>query len=139
MPDGMHLEPPHLLVSVYSDQPEVETFARLCDVAQGSGCVPSNVVDVAPSNLDFELLSDLGGSREIVNPSPARYARLIAGKESDLRVLRAGFKHRKFGVAVVEYLQKTGPGSHPISLSVSAEAFGIPESLWSSAQRRSAY
>jgi len=139
MPDDMYLEPPHLTVSIYSDQPEVETFARMCDVAQKFDCVPSNLVDVAPLNQDFELLSDLRGAREVMHPSTVQYARHIAGKEPELRALRAEFNHRKFGRVIVEYLQGIGPVAHPIGLSASAGSLGIPENLWSTGQRRSAY
>lgn len=138
MPE-MRLQPPHLTVAVYSGQSEVETFAQMYDIARELGCVPLNVVEVAPMECDFELLSDLGIASKTLKPDSTRLGQLIAGQDPALRVLRAGCSHRKFGKVIIEYQQKTGPGAHPIGVSVAADSLGIPEQLWSASQKRSAY
>lgn len=132
-------DPPHLTIAVYSDGPEAQTFAAVHDAAQELGCRPLDLVEVAPANQEFELVSDLGSAREILSVSPTEYARLVAGQDPKARVLRAGAVHRKLGKVVIGYVQRTGPGLHPIAVSMSAEALGVPASLWSADQRRAAY
>jgi hypothetical protein len=136
----MYSEPPHLMVAVYADnQPDIDTFALTCDVVQELNCTPLGLIEVGPSDQEFELLSDLGTAREILKPSPARYVQIIAGQAPELRALRVAYRHRKFGKVIVEYQQRIGPGMHPICVSLSAGPLGIPESLWSASQRRSTY
>jgi hypothetical protein len=135
----LYVEPPHLTTAIYSDRPETETFARMCDVVLKLNCTPLGLLDVAPRDRDFELLSDLGAAREVRAVSPARRSQLIAGQDPELRVLRAGYAHRKFGKVVVEYIQRIGPGPHPIGVSVGSDSLGVPDSLWSASQRKAAY
>jgi hypothetical protein len=135
----LYPQPPHLSVAVYSDRPEAETFARMCDAARDLGCVSLNLVEVAPADLDFELVSDLGAAKEIRPVSPAEFTELVADPASATRLLRAGFSHRKYGKVVVEYVQRVGLGRHPIALTVASDSLGIPDSIWSGRQRKSAY
>lgn len=138
MPE-LYVEPPHLTTAIYSDRPETETFARMCDVVLELNCTPLGLLDVAPLDRDFELLSDLGAAREVREVSQVRCSQLIAGQDPELRVLRAGYAHRKFGRVVVEYIQRVGAGPHPIGISVGSGALGVPDSLWSASQRKAAY
>lgn len=135
----MYVEPPQLTVAVYSDQPEARTFSQVCGAAESMGCAPVGRIEVAPADREFELLSDLGVLRETLEPSPARYTQLIAGEITDQLVLRAAFSHQKYGKVIVEYQQKTGSGRHPVGLTVASGPLGIPDSMWTSSQRRSAY
>lgn len=131
--------PPHLTVSIYCERPELESFALMHDVASEFGCQPANVVEVAPVDQEFELVSDLGFAKELLKIDSRRYSQLIAGQNPGSRVLRAGLSSRKFGKVVVEYLQRLGPGRHPVAVSLDSDALGVPESLWSAKQRRAAY
>src|SRR5262245_38953176 len=135
----LYPDPPHLTAAVFSDRQEVATFAGMCEVAADAGALPLDLVEVGPPDREFELLSDLGAEREILAVSPARRARLVAGQDPKARALRAGFAHRRHGTIVVEYIQRMGPGPHPIGLSAHAGALGLPDSLWSGSRRRAAY
>src|SRR5215472_10852366 len=137
--NDLYVEPPHLSVAIYGNVPEHETFARLSSVLSEAGCSPEYLVEVAAADIDFEMVSALGGNRETITVDSARYDRLIDGLEPDLRVLRAGYSHRKYGDVVVGYETRKGPDAHPIGVSVSAGALGFPVSLWSAKQRREAY
>lgn len=135
----LYVEPPHLTIAVYSNLDERETFGHLCTVLPQLGCSPTYMVEVAAMMLDFDMVSDLGENRAILHTSPGRYDQLIAARESDVRVLRAGYSHRKYGDLVVEYEMEEGSDSHPIGVSLSAGDLGIPGSLWSAKQRSAAY
>jgi hypothetical protein len=89
----LYPDPPHLTVAIYSERPEVETFARMHDVALQLGCDPLNTIEISPADQEFELLSDLGTSKEILQVAPTRYAQLVAGEDHKVRVLRAGLVH----------------------------------------------
>lgn len=134
----MYVDPPHLTVAVYSTRPETTTFAMMCDVVRDLGSDPVNMVEVAPMDLDFELLSDLGDASMVEVVNPARRAQLVAGRDPSLRVIRARYSHRKFGKVIVHYGLRNGSGPHPIGATVSADALGFPEELWSARMRRSA-
>jgi hypothetical protein len=135
----MYIEPPQLTIAIYSNEPEATTFSRVCDVLPSLGCTLDGRVEVAPADQDFELLSDLGSLREVLAPRPTELADLIAGRATGRRALRTSFSHPKFGNAIVEYQQRTGVGRHPIGVSVGSGSLGIPDTLWTSSQRRSAY
>lgn len=135
----MYPDPPHLTVAVYSTQPEITTFAMMCDVVRDLGCNPVNMVEVAPIDRDFELLTDLGDAATVEVVDPARRAQLVAGQDPGLRVIRARYSHREFGKVIVHYELRNGSGPHPIGVTVSAGAQGYPEDLWSASMRRSAY
>lgn len=132
-------EAPHLSVAVYGDQPESETFAQACAVVQELGGAPLHVIEVAPADKDFELLSDLGDMRRTIEVDSPQYARLLAGCDPTARVLKAGHMHEKFGLTVVEYILRVGAGAHPIGISMGAEWLGIPDELWTDDQRQVAY
>lgn len=136
---ALYPEPPHLTVAIYCERAEIDVFAEMHQLAISFGCVPTNVVETAPIALDFEFVSDLGQASEVSTLDPNSYARLTSGRNAELRAVRAGFIHRKFGSVVVEYLQKAGPGFHPVGLSLNAQSLGIPDSSWSARQRKSAY
>lgn len=135
----MYLDPPHLSIAMYSDQPEVVTFSRVCEVMRELGCKPLNLVEVVPRDREFELLSDLADVREILTPNLAQCNQLIAGEDPKRRVLRAGFVRRKSDTVLVEYQYKTGADRHPVAISLASRSLGLPESLWSAGQRKSAY
>lgn len=135
----MYADPPHFTIAVYSADPEITTFARMCDVVRDLGCDPCNLLEVAPVNCDFELLSDLGDEMALEEVEPARRAQLVAGQDSSLRVIRARYHHREFGKVIVHYELRHGSGQHPIGATVSGGAFGFPAELWSASMRRSAY
>jgi hypothetical protein len=135
----LYVEPPQLTVAVYGNAPERETFAQLCSVLPAAGCSPDYLLEVAPADIDFEMISDLGANRDMITVDSGRYERLLAGQEPDLRVLQARYSHRKYGHAVVGYEMRKGTGAHPVGASVSAGALGFPDSLWSAKQRREAY
>lgn len=133
------LEPPHVSIAIYSALPEVEVFARLCHVALDLGCVASGRVEVAPRDLEFELLSDLGSEKTPMNARGRSWENLVDGSRSDIRVVRALFEHPKLKSVLVEYQQRTGPGRHPITISCNAGPLGIPDFLWARRDRKSAY
>lgn len=136
----LYPDPPHLIVSVYSDQPEVVTFAKVCEAAEDIGCSPLGVVEVAPLDREFELVTDLGGAAEVLaGQDPMRVQHIVAGKDPRLRAVKAAFSHHKFGKVVVEYVLSLAGDLHPIALTVSASSLGFPERLWTGRQRRSAY
>lgn len=139
MMSEIYPEPPHLTVAVYSSHSEADTFTQLCQTAHDMDCVPRNLVEVAPWSQDFEFVSDLGAAKETLNVSAARFEQLVAGLDPVVRTLRAAYSHRKFGTVVVEYIQRTGPGRHPIGLSLGSASLGIPDTLWSRSERQSAY
>jgi hypothetical protein len=135
----MYVDPPHLTVAVYSTDPEIATFAMMCDVVREFGSEPVNMVEVAPKDRDFELLADLGDAKTLEVVDPARRAQLVAGQDPGLRVIRARYSHRKYGKVIVHYELRNGSGPHPIGATVSAGAMGFPEELWSASMRRSVY
>jgi hypothetical protein len=135
----MYADPPHLTVAVYSAEPEITTFARMCDVVRDLGCDPRNLVEVAPVDRDFELLADLGDARMVQEVDPARLTQLVQGQDPSLRVIRAAYSHREFGKVIVRYVLREGSGPHPIGVTVSAGPYGLPEEMWSASMRRCAY
>lgn len=132
-------EPPHLIVALYCECPEGDTFRLLNDVIIELGGQPANAVEVAPADQEFELLSDLTGHKRILSVDSDLYGELIAGEDTKTRVLKAGFTNRQCGRLVVEYLQRVGPGRHPVAVSTGSGSLGIPDFLWTTAQRQNAY
>lgn len=118
----MYVNPPHLTVAVYSADPEIIAFARMCDVVRDLGYDPRNLVEVAPAALDFELLADLGDAMMVQEVNPARRAQLVQDQDPGLRVIRAAYYHREFGKVIVRYELRRGSGPHPIGVTVSAGA-----------------
>ncbi|WP_159037266.1 hypothetical protein [Streptomyces specialis] len=134
----MYLEPPHLLTAIYSHEPEMTTFQRVCEVVAGLECSLQDLVEVAPRCQQFELLSDLGGARKLRSPGLRNVRELIAGRHVGLRAVRVAYSHRDLGKVLVEYQWKKGAERHPISVSMAADVLGIPEILWSDRDRDSA-
>jgi hypothetical protein len=135
----LSIEPPQLTISVYSNQDERETFKQLCLMLSEFDCTPTFDIEIAPAALDFEMISDLGSSRKIIKVSSYRYDQLIRSLEPGLRALRAGYFHRKYGNVAVAYEMREGSDYHPVGVSVGAGDLGLPDSLWSAKQRRSAF
>src|SRR5262249_52879679 len=127
----LYVEPPHLTTAIYSDRPETETFARMCDVAIELNCTPLGLLDVPPLDRSCDLLSSLGDATRVREVSQVRCSQLIAGQDPELRVLRAGYAHRKLGRIIVEYIQRIGAAPHPTAISVGSDSLGVPDSLWS--------
>lgn len=121
----LYVEPPQLTVSIYSIQPEVETFAYVCDVVAAMEGVSLGLFEVAPPEVDFDSPSDLAGIRHVVEgcADPA------------MRVIGAGFKVKKYGLIAVEYWTRTNLDRHPIGATLSAGALGWPSELQSKQQR----
>ena len=135
---GLYPDPPHLTVAVYSRHPEERSFAAFCDLARQAGCRPTGRVEVAPWDVPFEYRSDLADIAAQLTLDPARLTTVLAGQDTARRAVRAGFIHRTHGIAVVEYLPAPAPDRHPIGLSVSAGALGIPEHLHARTDRSAA-
>ncbi|GAA3445499.1 hypothetical protein [Planomonospora venezuelensis] len=132
----LYCEPPHLTVGVYGRGPEADTFAALCSIMPEVGGSPVGTFEVAPIDLSFDLLSDLGTSRRVIKASGDRLRNLLAGEDADLRVVKAAFSHRAFGPVVVEYILKYGPDRHPVGVTTSAGTLGMPDWTWSKSDRR---
>ncbi|MFC4059657.1 hypothetical protein ACFOWE_15235 [Planomonospora corallina] len=132
----LYCEPPHLTVAMYGRGPEAVTFAALCSIMPEVGCSPVGALEVAPIGLPFDLLADLGASRRVVKASGDGLRALLAGEDADLRVVKAAFSHRTFGLVVVEYILKYGPDRHPVGVTTSAGALGMPDFTWSKSDRR---
>jgi len=132
----MYPEPPHQIIAVYRDDDEIATFAQLCAVVEASGCAPNGVLKVGPREQDFVSISDLGADVRTVSPSER--ARLIAGDDPALRVVKAGYAHPEFGTVVVEYLLGDPADRHPLAVSMGAGALGMPPERWAGDDRRAA-
>jgi hypothetical protein len=131
----LYLDPPHLIVAVYSDQPEEITFAQLGGLLLQRGCEPLNTAQVLPWESRFEYISDLAEVLEVVHLDPPEFARVVAGEDASRRPVRAGYTRRGVGTIVVEYLGASPSDRHPIAISMSSGALGFPPHLWSSQDR----
>jgi hypothetical protein len=134
----LYPEPPHLTIAVWSDQSEDVTFAKLCELVQRHGCVPLNRVQTVPRDRTFEWISDLADVMSEVDTDRAGFADLVVGADPARRPVRAGFSHKKFGTVLVEYLGAPAGERHPMAVSLGAGALGLPEQLWSRADRSAA-
>jgi len=138
MAKGFNLEPPHLSVEVYVDSPEEDTFSSLCEVVEQSGCRPNGLIEVVPWSEEFELRSDLATTSRSIEASDERFSGLIRRVEDLGRPVRARYMHKRFGRIVVEYMAGHAGERHPIAISTSAEALGMPDSLWGREEKTSA-
>jgi hypothetical protein len=98
-----------------------------------------DLVEVAPRGQRFELLSDLGDFRKLQSPGLARIGDLIAGRDENIRVVRAAYSHRDLGKVLVEYQWKRGADRHPVCVSTAADSLGLPHHIWTDDDREAAY
>lgn len=133
----LYPEPPHLSIAVYCDKREVETFTEVCGVAEFRlGAFPSGAVQVAPRDMPFEWTSDLAKVSQEIQTDPERARYLIEGLEIDQRVLKAGYRSKRVGTVVVEYMGAAPGDQHPIGITVSAaDSLGIPDFVQTRADR----
>ncbi|WP_370941918.1 hypothetical protein AB5J62_22690 [Amycolatopsis sp. cg5] len=134
----LYPDPPHLLVGLYDDSSETETFAAVCRVAGELGCEPAGHVAVVPTELDFDWISDLGAARDVRAVTTAGHTALCDGADPELRAIQARFSHRQLGTVVVEYLPKEAPDRHPVGIAMSAAVLGLPETIWTGSDRKAA-
>jgi hypothetical protein len=135
---ALYPEPPHLTIAVYPNGSEHQCFAALCRLVEEMGCAPSGPIELAPWGADFALRSDLAGRSAILDVKPDRFARIVAGEDSDGWAVRAGFQRKGGGLVLVEYLAAADRDRHPIAVSVAADGLGIPIELWRKPERVSA-
>ncbi|WP_280264342.1 hypothetical protein [Nocardia abscessus] len=128
-----YIDPPHLIISAYSVEPEERTFYAASRSVEGLGAVPGRAIEVAPSDVEFDWLSDLVGVKEVVVTDKS--AKSGIHSRPGMRVIRAEFELKRLGMLVLEYGAR-GPGDrHPIGIALSAGALGIPFHLLSKKQR----
>lgn len=135
--DDLYPEPPHLTIAVYSDIDEMRCFATMCEVAEAADCTPSGILEVAPWDVEFEDRSDLAGRLARLDGVPA-YRSTMTGDRSLGRPVRAGFRHRRHGIVVVEYLYARAGDRHPVAVSLGAGPLGLPIELWRKPERAAA-
>jgi hypothetical protein len=133
---SMYPDPPHLMIMVYSEEPEIGTFAALCAVAEQCGCEPTGLLQIAPRNQEFDLVADLGDAQERRTVSSPDHAKLIGGEDPALRVVKAEYSHPGFGIVIVEYLLRYDGDRHPIGVVTYAGPHGMPIELWTDDDRR---
>ncbi|MGW5191663.1 hypothetical protein ACWEOO_20610 [Kribbella sp. NPDC004138] len=136
--DALYPDPPHLTIAVWVAENEEVAFGRSCDVVDEFGCLPSGIVEVASRGQRFAMVQDLE-DRSVVQLSAADFESMVHGRNPVARSLKAGYRGRGLGTVVVEHLLGTEAETHPVAVSVSAGALGIPAGLWRSKDRRSAY
>lgn len=135
----MRIEPPELSIAVYSERDEVETFAHLHAAALSADCSVSGPLEVVLRDLEFELVSDLGDAKHLVDVDEPQRLQLVTGGDQDVRVLREGFVHKRHGTVLAEYMLRIGRGRHPLALNLAAAALGVPEWLWTVRERKRAF
>jgi len=55
---------------------------------------------------------------------------LIAGRDVEIRVVRASYSHPEFGHLILEYLLSDPGDRHPVAVATGAGALGLPTELW---------
>ncbi|MGW7351776.1 hypothetical protein [Streptomyces sp. NPDC054784] len=137
--EQLYPEPPHLTISLYSDEDETLTYAKICKALQNFDCTGLEILQVVRKNQLFESLSDLSGEIETINAQQVRWNTLTSGEDTELRVVKAGFWHRKLGKVVASYLAAPAMNRHPLEVFISADALGFPLHLLEKQQRAAAY
>ncbi|WP_344232102.1 hypothetical protein, partial [Kribbella hippodromi] len=112
-------------------------FGRACDVVGEVGCVPSGVVEVAPRGLRFGMLQDLE-ERSIVRLRREDFESVVHGGDPVSRSLKAGYRAKGLGTVIVEHLFGTAGETHPVAISLSAGALGLPDEIRKSKDRKAA-
>jgi hypothetical protein len=135
---ALYPEPPHLTIAVYPEAPESECFAVACGIVEQADCEPSGTVETAPWDMEFELRSDLAGRSSILDLPDDQFRSVVAGNDRSRRPVRAGYRGGPGAVVLVEYLAAPRNDRHPIAVSISAEALGIPTEMWGKQERTSA-
>jgi len=125
-------------VALYCDISEADVFARMGDLLVRNGCEPLGLVETVPWDREFEYVSDLAEVIDSAHLDRARFRRVVAGDDPARRPVRAGYTQRSTGTTVLEYLGAAPGDRHPVAVSVSAGALGIPPQLWSRADRAAA-
>ena len=136
--DALYPDPPHLTIAVWVAENEELTFGRACDTVGELGLVPSGVVEVAPRGRQFGMVQDLE-DRSTVLLGPVEFESMLHGGDPVSRSLKAGYRGGRLGAVVVEHLFGTDGEAHPVAVSVSADALGLPEELWKAKDRKAAY
>ena len=91
---------------------------------------------MAPRVEDFRLIADLGDVARIIEHDPKVARDLIFGRDAETRVVRAGYRHPRFGHVILEYLLNEPGDRHPVAVATSAEALGLPIELWTEDDHR---
>jgi hypothetical protein len=136
--DALYPEPPHLTIAVWVAEDEELAFGRACDVAGEFGCVPSDVVEIAPRGLRFAMLQDLE-ERSIVRLRREDFESVVHGGDPVSRSLKAGYRAKGLGTVIVEHLFGTEVETHPVAISLSADALGLPDEIRKPKDRKAAY
>lgn len=134
----MYPDPPHLMITVYAEQPEIDTFAAMCAVAGQHGCEPTGLVQTGPRDQEFDFVSELGDAQKLQKVASPERVRLISGEDPALRVVAAEYSHPEFGLVTVEYLLRHHGDRHPIAVTPSAGPLGLPPEIWSEDDQRGA-
>lgn len=132
----LYPEPPHLTIAVWTAEDDEQAFGRACDIAVEFGCTPSGVVELAPRGRPFAMLQDLA-DRSTVELTGAEFESAVHGGDPVSRPLKAGYRAK--GTVIVEHLYGTEVEAHPVAISLSAGALGLPQELWRSKDRKAAY
>ncbi|WP_134116852.1 hypothetical protein [Kribbella kalugense] len=77
--------------------------------------------------------------RSIVRLGGAEFESVVRGGDPVSRALKAGYRGKGLGTVIVEHLFGTEVETHPVAVSLSAGALGLPEGLWTLKDRKAAY
>jgi hypothetical protein len=130
--------PPHLMIAVWVAQDEEMAFGRACDVANEFGCVPSGVIEASPRGRSFRMVQDLE-DRWTARLGFGELDSMVHGRDPVSRSLKAGYRGKGLGTVIVEHLFGTEAETHPVAVSLSAGALGLPDELRKPKDRKAAY
>lgn len=131
---SLHPRAPHLAVSVWAPGPEVETFARMCAAVEAVGGRPTGLAQTAPRALRFVAPWSVEGEHGRTVELGERVGDLVAGRDEELRVLRAGYLVDD-EPWVVTYQLGAEDETHPVAAVRYADVLGVPEDDRDDAQR----
>ncbi|MEU8365110.1 hypothetical protein AB0C27_54765 [Nonomuraea sp. NPDC048882] len=131
-------EPPHLSFGLYSEHGERLLLSQVCAaIGSGAGGL-TGVIGVAPRDSQFELVSDLGADYyETEFPLP-HAAAVVSDADPELRAVRVGLRHELVGAMVAGYDWSDSGADHAVSVLAEAGPLGVPDEIWTGAERRRA-
>jgi hypothetical protein len=130
---NLYPEPPHLSVSLYSEnQTEEAAFAALCRAVCAAGARPTGNLETFPRSRGFNWASELTDFASELTVSQESVWPLVDGEDTQLRVAKAGFAADTAGLVVVslESREEGDPSQHPVAASMYADQLGIPAQYW---------